>query len=70
MGIFSEEEPETATVLGKPFECIVCHHDRFREREALLNTALATLFKMDWANESAMCMVCANCGYVHWFLID
>ena len=70
MGLFSEDQPEAATVLGKPFECLVCHHDRFLEREAQLNTALATAVNMDWANQSAMCIVCGNCGYVHWFLVE
>jgi predicted nucleic-acid-binding Zn-ribbon protein len=69
MGLFSEEEPETATVLGKPFKCLVCHHDQFFERAAQFNTALATFFNMEWTGPWAMCIVCANCGYVHWFLI-
>jgi predicted nucleic-acid-binding Zn-ribbon protein len=70
MGLFSDEQPEVATIHGKSFECLVCRHNQFWEREAQLNTALATLFNMDWANQSATCLVCAGCGYIHWFLID
>lgn len=48
--------------------CQVCGHDEFNKRSAQLNTALATFFDMDWANESATCYVCKTCGYVHWFV--
>lgn len=70
MGIFSEEKPEVVTVIGKPLKCLVCKHNEFWEREAQLNTAFATFLNMDWADQSATCVVCANCGYVHWFLPD
>lgn len=55
-------------VLGKPFECTACGHTEFSQRSAQLNTAGMTLFNLDWANESARCLVCKSCGYVHWFL--
>jgi predicted nucleic-acid-binding Zn-ribbon protein len=70
MGLLGKQEPETAIVDGKPLECLVCRHDRFWNREAQLHTMLATLFGLDWANQSATCVVCANCGYIHWFLPD
>ncbi len=55
-------------VHGKPFACTVCDHTEFSQRAAQLNTAGATLFGLDWANESARCLVCKSCGYVHWFV--
>jgi predicted nucleic-acid-binding Zn-ribbon protein len=55
-------------VLGKPFECTVCGHTEFGQRSAQLNTAGMTFMKLDWANESARCLVCKSCGYVHWFV--
>ena len=70
MGLFGDEQPEAVTVHGNPFKCLVCQSDEFWEREAQLNTALATFFNMDWANQTATCLVCASCGYVHWFLVD
>ena len=70
MGLFGKQEPETATVDGKPFNCLVCHHDKFQQREAQLHTMLATLFGLDWANQNATCLVCDNCGYIHWFLAN
>jgi hypothetical protein len=33
-----------------------------------MHTPLATLFNFEFANRVADCAVCANCGYVHWFL--
>jgi len=68
MGSSGKQDPETVTVDDKPFNCLVCHKDGFWRREAQLHTALATFFGFDWANQSATCLVCSNCGYIHWFL--
>jgi hypothetical protein len=65
---FDDQEPTGVEVEGKPLECLICGHDAFRRREALLNTAAATFFNFDWANKSGTCYVCARCGYIHWFL--
>jgi len=55
-------EPEAAEVCGKPFHCTACGNDRFRRCKALLNTKLATLFKLDWTDRRADCVVCSRCG--------
>jgi predicted nucleic-acid-binding Zn-ribbon protein len=68
MGIFSGPEPQTYEVAGRQLQCIVCGHDHFDTREAQLHTAGMTFLGLDWANRSAYCVVCANCGYIHWFL--
>jgi hypothetical protein len=68
MGWFSKDEAETVEIAGQPLKCLVCGHDRFNQREAQLNTAAATFFNFDWANASGLCVVCDNCGYIHWFL--
>lgn len=65
---FDDQEPMGVEVQGKTLECLICGHDAFRRREALLNTAAATFFNFDWANKSGTCYVCARCGYIHWFL--
>ena len=63
-----EPKTEKVEILGKEFNCQVCRNDKFWRREAQLNTAAATFFGFDWANESAICLVCAKCGYIHWFI--
>ena len=68
MSLFSKKEPETVDVHGRPLTCRICGHDRFWRREGQLNTAVASFFSLDWANPQAICMVCEQCGYVHWFL--
>ena len=68
MGLFGREEAEEHEVAGNPLRCEICHHTRFWQREAQLNTAVATFFSFDWANPTATCLVCENCGYIHWFL--
>ena len=70
MGLFKKPEAEPTYVDGKPLHCLVCEGDRFWRRRSQLNTALATFFSFDWANRSATCVVCADCGYIHWFMVD
>jgi len=72
MGLFSKNEPqaETYEINDKPVICHNCQNDTFWIRTAQLNTAMATLFNVDWANKSATCLVCSECSYIHWFLLD
>jgi hypothetical protein len=67
MGLFSET-PKNYEVLGKKLECQICGHDEFLRKEGQLNTALATFFKFDWVDPSAMCFICDKCGHIHWFM--
>ncbi|MGB5370429.1 MAG: hypothetical protein WBN18_08360 [Flavobacteriaceae bacterium] len=48
--------------------CYICGHDLFFHRKAQLNTRLATLFNVDWANKSAHCHVCADGSHIEWFM--
>ena len=68
MKLFGKEDPESVRVAGRDLRCLVCDGTQFWCRRAQLNTALATFFKLDWTNESAHCLVCADCGYIHWFV--
>lgn len=68
MGLFGKKTAEPVTLGHTPLHCEICKKDRFYQREAQLNTAVASFFNVDWANSTATCYVCAGCGYVHWFL--
>ena len=68
MELFKKDEPEEVRVGERDLRCLVCQGTKFVSRNAQLNTALATFFKLDWTNESALCVVCAECGYIHWFV--
>jgi len=68
LGFGAKNEPETVEVNGVKLVCQVCRHNKFWRTEGQLNTSLATFFKLDWTNISAVCLVCDNCGYIHWFL--
>ena len=68
MGLFGAGSAEEVEVVGKPLRCEICHHKRFWRRKAQLNTAVASFFGFDWANAGATCLVCEQCGYIHWFL--
>lgn len=68
MGIFGKSEPEEVQVHGVDLQCEICKNTTFWQRQAQLNTAVATFFNFDWANPSATCLVCSKCGYIHWFM--
>lgn len=59
-------EAKPYKVAGSRLECLICGYDLFQHRQAQLNTV--AIFDLDWANASAMCLVCDQCGYIHWFL--
>ena len=66
--MFGQEESQRVTIAGKTLVCEICGHDRFWQRHAQLNTAVATFFHFDFLNASATCIVCEKCGHIHWFL--
>jgi hypothetical protein len=51
-------EPKSYEIQGVQLRCQICQHDEFWRREGQLNTAAATFFNLDWANKSAVCLVC------------
>ncbi|MDA2810468.1 hypothetical protein O4J56_07450 [Nocardiopsis sp. RSe5-2] len=52
---------------GMDLSCVVCRNDSFHEREWQLNTAGMSFFNLDFLNRSAICYICAECRYIHWF---
>ena len=62
-----DTESETVEILGRELRCHVCNNDRFWRKEAQLNTALASFLNFEWANTSGTCIICNQCGYIHWF---
>ena len=72
MGLFSEEEtaPQPVEIKGHKLRCPVCNNGLFYSRQALLNTAVATFFNLDWANRNATCFVCSDCTHISWFLSE
>lgn len=68
MGLFGKSEPEHVEVKDKPLRCEICKNDTFWPRRAQLHTGLMSFLDLEWTGKTADCMVCANCGYIHWFL--
>jgi predicted nucleic-acid-binding Zn-ribbon protein len=52
---------------GKEFRCLVCGGGRFQRREIKMNTTGLTFFNLDFANRSAVGVICRSCGFVHMF---
>lgn len=59
----------SVTVGDRPLLCTACGHDRYHDRNSLLNTRGGELFGVAWANKAAKNYICAQCGYIHWFLV-
>jgi hypothetical protein len=71
MKLFGRDEPETATVRGKPLKCVVCGNVTFWEKRAQLHGAFLSFLDLEWlGSPTCDCLVCSACGYVHWFLDD
>ena len=68
MSLFKKSEPEEVFICDRKFVCQICGNALFWRREGQLNTSLATFLNFDWANPSAVCVICSECGYVHWFM--
>lgn len=54
-------------VAGSNMACHHCQHTGFESKNVQLNTAGMTLLGLDWANRQATCLICTNCGFIHWF---
>ena len=48
--------------------CQICGHKRFYTRKTLMNTVAFSFLNIDWANKKATNYICAQCGYIHWFM--
>jgi len=70
MGIFRKQAPRRATVLDQPLRCSICGFDEFWDREIKLNSTGMELLDLGWANQSALGLICARCGFVHEFVGD
>ena len=55
-------------IAGKTVTCSHCGSTDFDEREGKVNTTGLTLLDLDWANRSALVLVCKRCGHLEWFL--
>ena len=63
----SISEAREVSIAGHQLRCQVCDFTRFYEREARLSTG-ASAFGQDWTNSKADCLICEQCGFVHWFV--
>jgi predicted nucleic-acid-binding Zn-ribbon protein len=64
---YKKRDPQTVEVKGNPLICPVCGNNYFWSKRILLNTALATLVDLDWANRRATCFICSECTHILWF---
>ena len=52
---------------GGEFHCVVCGGAKFRRREIKMNTTGLSFLNLDFANRSAVGVICTSCGFVHMF---
>lgn len=73
MGLFGFGKSDSTkgyTAAGKTIACAHCGGERFKKREAQLNTALMSAIDLDFLNESAIALVCENCGHIEWLVSE
>ncbi len=70
MKIDTKTEPQLYEVQGRPVRCYHCHNPFFLVRTAQLNSAVTSFFNRDWTDQSAACLICSECGYIHWFMAE
>ncbi|MGE5402904.1 MAG: hypothetical protein ACM3S2_21100 [Ignavibacteriales bacterium] len=56
------------TIFGKDIICPNCENNQFAQGKALLNTPGMTFFNLDWANKTAVILICSRCQSIQWFL--
>ena len=61
-------DPCEYRMAGLKVKCNHCGSTLFHARDAQLNTAGMTFFRLDWANKSARALTCAKCSMIQWFL--
>lgn len=55
-------------LLGKPFSCQVCAHQKFSQETLVVKRGSNIGFlKNDTLRPTVL--ICKNCGYVHWFIL-
>ena len=71
MPFFGTEEPQagqpsTSRATSEVRRCAVTIRP-FIVAQAQLPGRLATMFNIEWTAPICDCVVCSQCGYVHWF---
>ncbi len=62
------QQPNLVTVGRRAIYCLICGGQLFFDREVKMNTTGMEFFNLGWANQSALALICARCGYVHEFM--
>jgi len=69
MSLFNKKKKAvTIETKGRKFQCLVCTKDRFQTHAGKLGSMLTGMLNMEWADRPANCLICENCGFVHWFV--
>jgi hypothetical protein len=61
-------DPVRVDLLGRTLKCLVCGAEKFHKRRSHLDTSLSAGMKPEWHESPATCLVCDECGYLHWFI--
>lgn len=61
-------KPETVTIGDHPMKCLVCSNLSFHRRKTHFDTALIKELNPDWTHSVGYCLICDQCGHIHWFV--
>jgi hypothetical protein len=59
--------PKRYAIAGRALRCPHCGQERFAARELLLETRGATVVGLEWLNDGAVALTCAECSAIQWF---
>ncbi|MBM4174862.1 MAG: DNA-binding protein [Ignavibacteria bacterium] len=63
----NSEFPNGYSISGKHVTCSHCGGEQFQKKDILLNTPGLTFLGLDWANRTAITLICSSCRKIEWF---
>lgn len=54
---------------GRRLKCLQCSAESFHRRRSHVETAMVTTMNPEWADRQVQCLVCDDCGFIHWFWV-
>ena len=54
---------------GHRLKCLMCSAEMFHRRRSHVDTAMVTTMNPEWVDRQVQCLVCDDCGFIHWFWV-
>lgn len=54
---------------GRRLKCLMCSAEMFHRRRSHVDAAMVTTMNPEWVDRQVQCLVCDDCGFIHWFWV-